>query len=113
MEQPHVKLSGDIEGTYVVEETRPDGRLVVRIGETIPCRETEGYPHGVNATQAFERMRQAASTARAAEERHDDSAAEAAWRRYRLIRDAARDPDELLAEGIALSEQAMRLAGVR
>jgi hypothetical protein len=26
-----------------------------------------------------------------------------AWRRYRLIRDAARDPDELLAEGIALT----------
>lgn len=29
MEQPHVKLSGDIEGSYVVEETRADGRLVV------------------------------------------------------------------------------------
>jgi negative regulator of sigma E activity len=32
------------------------------------------------------------------------------WRRYRLIRDAARDPDELLAEGIALSVQASELA---
>jgi hypothetical protein len=29
VEQPHVKLSGDIEGPYVVEETRADGRLVV------------------------------------------------------------------------------------
>jgi hypothetical protein len=29
MEQPHVKLSGDIEGAYVVEETRTDGRLLV------------------------------------------------------------------------------------
>jgi hypothetical protein len=29
MEQPHVKLSGDIEGPYIVEESRPDGRLLV------------------------------------------------------------------------------------
>jgi len=35
------------------------------------------------------------------------------WRRYRLIRDAARNPDELLAEGIALSVQAAELAAVR
>lgn len=25
----HVRLSGDIEGAYVIEETRPDGKLVV------------------------------------------------------------------------------------
>jgi hypothetical protein len=30
--------------------------------------------------------------------------------RYRLIEDAARDPDELLAVGIALSVQAIELA---
>lgn len=29
VEQPHVKLSGDIEGSYVVEETRSDGRLLI------------------------------------------------------------------------------------
>ncbi|MGV1049919.1 MAG: hypothetical protein ACOYD4_15510 [Solirubrobacterales bacterium] len=29
VDQPHVKLSGDIEGPYVVEETRSDGRLVI------------------------------------------------------------------------------------
>jgi hypothetical protein len=29
-----------------------------------------------------------------------------------LIRDAARDPDELLAEGIALSKQAAQLAAL-
>ena len=29
MEQPHVKLSGDFEGSYVVEEARADGRLLV------------------------------------------------------------------------------------
>jgi len=29
MEQPQVKLSGDFEGPYVVEETRADGRLLV------------------------------------------------------------------------------------
>jgi hypothetical protein len=42
--------------------------------------------------------------------RGDEAAASDAWRRYRLIRDAARDPDDLLAEGIALSEQALALA---
>ena len=58
-----------------------------------------------------ERLDEAGRTARDAEARHDDIAAAAAWRRYRLIRDAARDPDELLAEGVALSEQAIALAG--
>lgn len=29
MDRPHVNLSGDIEGPYVVEETRRDGRLVL------------------------------------------------------------------------------------
>jgi hypothetical protein len=29
------------------------------------------------------------------------------WRRYRLIKDASRGPDELLAEGVALSAQAI------
>jgi hypothetical protein len=29
VDRPHVKLSGDIEGPYVVEETRSDGRLVI------------------------------------------------------------------------------------
>lgn len=29
VEQPHVKLSGDIEGAYIVEEARADGRLLV------------------------------------------------------------------------------------
>ncbi len=29
VDRPHVKLSGDIEGPYVVEESRPDGRLLV------------------------------------------------------------------------------------
>jgi len=29
VERPHIKLSGDIEGPYVVEETRSDGRLVI------------------------------------------------------------------------------------
>jgi hypothetical protein len=48
--------------------------------------------------------------ARAAEARRDERAAGEAWRRYRLIRDAGRDPEELLAEGIALSNQALALA---
>jgi hypothetical protein len=30
MEQAHVKLTGDLSGDYVVEDQRPDGRLVLR-----------------------------------------------------------------------------------
>jgi hypothetical protein len=51
-----------------------------------------------------------ASVARAAEDAGDEAAASEAWRRYRLIKDALRDPDELLLEGIALSETAIELA---
>ena len=47
-----------------------------------------------------------------AESLGDESAANEAWRRYRLIKDAARDPDELLTEGIALSKQALALAAI-
>jgi hypothetical protein len=39
----------------------------------------------------------------------EDAAAVEAWRGYRLVRDAARDPNELLAEGIALSERALEM----
>jgi negative regulator of sigma E activity len=61
-------------------------------------------PHGSR------RLDEASRAARAAEASGEDVAAGEAWRRYRLIRDAARDPDELLAEGIALSLSAMELA---
>jgi hypothetical protein len=63
--------------------------------------------HGPDPTA---RLRDAARTAHAAEARGDDAAAGEAWRRYRLVRDAGRDPEELLAEGIALSEWAIGLA---
>jgi hypothetical protein len=56
------------------------------------------------------RLRQAARDAHAAEACGDDAAANEAWRRYRLIVDAGRDPDELLAEGIALSQLGIELA---
>jgi negative regulator of sigma E activity len=45
-----------------------------------------------------------------AEASGEDAVAGEAWRRYRLIRDAARDPDVLLEEGIALSRSAIELA---
>lgn len=57
------------------------------------------------------RLEAVAAEARSAEARGDEAAVNAAWRRYRLISDAARDPDELLAEGIALSVFALGLAG--
>jgi hypothetical protein len=59
------------------------------------------------------RLDDASQKARMAEASGEDSVAGEAWRRYRLIRDAARDPDELLAEGIALSRRAIELAAPR
>lgn len=48
--------------------------------------------------------------ARAAEARCDGWTANELWRRYELVRDGGRDPDELLAEGVALSRVAIQLA---
>jgi hypothetical protein len=57
-----------------------------------------------------DRLAEAGARARAAEAQGDDALAGEEWRRYRLIKDAGRDPDELLAEGIALSVHAVDLA---
>ena len=57
----------------------------------------------MGGSDSTKRLNEAAATARAAEALGQEEAASEAWRCYRLIRDVARDPDELLAEGIALS----------
>jgi len=59
---------------------------------------------------AQRRLQEAGTSAKRAEDRGDDRTAAAEWRRYRLIKDATRDPDELLAEGVALSAMAIELA---
>lgn len=56
------------------------------------------------------RLDQAASAAKAAEGCGDDALAAHEWRRYRLIGDACRDAEDLLAEGIALSVASLALA---
>lgn len=56
-------------------------------------------------------MDRLAGEAREAESRRDGWVANELWRRYELVRDGGRDPDELLAEGIALSRVAIDLAG--
>jgi negative regulator of sigma E activity len=56
-----------------------------------------------------QRSAEAARAAKAAESRGDDADAAREWRRYRLIEDARRDPEDLLAEGIALSVAARTL----
>jgi hypothetical protein len=56
------------------------------------------------------RLDRAASAAKAAESRGDDVLATREWRRFRLIEDAGRDAEELLAEGIALSVASLALA---
>ena len=64
----------------------------------------------MRAASKRNRLAVAGARARAAEAHGDGVLAGEEWRRYRLIQDAARDPDELLAEGIALSVQAIELA---
>lgn len=56
------------------------------------------------------RLDELARAAHAAEVLGEDAVAGEAWRSYRLVRDAARDPEVLLAEGIALSLSAMEMA---
>ena len=68
------------------------------------------YPDAVTDVERSERLTELARAASAAEARGDGWAAGEAWRRYELVRDAGRDPDELLAEGIALSTVALDLA---
>ena len=55
-------------------------------------------------------MKELAAQAVAAGQRGDGWDANEMWRRYGLVRDGGRDPDELLAEGVALSRFAMDLA---
>lgn len=56
------------------------------------------------------RLNELARAAHVAEMLGEDAVAGEAWRAYRLVRDASRDPEALLAEGIALSLSAMELA---
>ena len=67
-----------------------------------------GYDRRVAVDQQL-RLEQAAAEAHAAQAREDPWAAAAAWRRYVLIEDAMRDPQELLDEGVALSKVAIDL----
>ena len=60
-------------------------------------------------TEQQRRLAEAAAAAHAAEDRGDPFAAHDAWRRYVLIEDAQRDPQDLLDEGIALSNVAIDL----
>ena len=59
--------------------------------------------------QRATRLAQLAAEVRAAEDRGDGWVAGELWRRYELVRDAGRDPDDLLAEGIALSVLALEM----
>jgi len=62
--------------------------------------------------RSAKRLAEFAREAHAAEALGENAAAGEAWRRYRLVRDAARDPEALLAEGVSLSRSAIELAPV-
>ena len=55
------------------------------------------------------RLQEAAAQAHRAQDRGDHAGANEAWRRYVLIEDALRDPQDLLDEGVALSKVAIDL----
>lgn len=55
------------------------------------------------------RLQQARADAHRAQDHGDHARANEAWRRYVLIEDALRDPQERLDEGIALSKVAIDL----
>ncbi len=55
------------------------------------------------------RLQEAAAQAHRAQGRGDHAGANEAWRRYVLIEDALRDPQDLLDEGVALSKVAIDL----
>lgn len=55
------------------------------------------------------RLRDAAAQAHLAQDHGDYAGANEAWRRYVLIEDALRDPQDLLDEGVALSKVAIDL----
>ncbi len=68
------------------------------------------YPVCVTEEERRRELERLASEARQAEARGEGWAAGEIWRRYELVRDAGRDPDELLAEGVELSRVAIELA---
>ncbi|HUR83870.1 MAG TPA: hypothetical protein VMY78_00870 [Solirubrobacteraceae bacterium] len=61
------------------------------------------------AIDQHRRLQQAAAQAHSAQDQGDHGAANDAWRRYVLIEDALRDPQDLLDEGVALSKVAIDL----
>ena len=63
----------------------------------------------VTPSERTERLAVLAAEARAAQEAGRGWEAGEAWRRYELVRDGGRDPDELLTEGVALSRMAIAL----
>jgi hypothetical protein len=63
----------------------------------------------MTAQERSRRLSELAAKAGAAEDRGDGWAAGECWREYELVRDAGRDPDDLLAEGLALSAIALDL----
>jgi hypothetical protein len=76
----------------------------------LPLSGPAAYAYAMTKAERSERLAALAADARAAETRGDGWDAGDAWRRYELVRDGGRDPDELLAEGIALSRIALDLA---
>ncbi|HEU4706766.1 MAG TPA: hypothetical protein VFS64_06255 [Solirubrobacterales bacterium] len=62
---------------------------------------------------AQDRLVEISAQAKRAEEQGEDGRAAAEWRRYRLIRDSTRDPEDLLTEGVTLSAMALEMIAAR
>lgn len=88
------------------DDSRPGLRLA-----SLGSRRPAAYSARMSGAERSQRLAQLAAAAGAAEARGDGWRAGDAWRRYELVRDGGRDPDELIAEGIALSRMVLDLAG--
>ncbi|MEJ7891543.1 MAG: hypothetical protein WKF94_02750 [Solirubrobacteraceae bacterium] len=64
----------------------------------------------MTADERVAELERLAAEAHEAERTGHAWAAGEVWKRYVLVRDAGRDPDELLAEGVELSRVALDLA---
>lgn len=76
----------------------------------LPAERARPYAVWVTEAERVLELERLAAEAREAQQRGEGWVAGEIWRRYELVRDAGRDPDDLLAEGIALSRTAIELA---
>ena len=78
-------------------------------GIRLPRGRRESFGSWDRRVDQQRRLEETAAEAHRAQDRGDHAGANEAWRRYVLIEDALRDPQDLLDEGVGLSKVAIDL----